>query len=77
MEDLCEIGVWDTYENFCKFGELIGNFAIFQTFLISTYDFQVGDLVALVSGDSDPFWLAEISAIGEENLDLIYWHHAP
>jgi hypothetical protein len=38
-----------------------------------TYDFQVGDLVALVSGDSDPFWLAEISAVSEENLDLIYW----
>lgn len=42
-----------------------------------TYDFQVGDLVALVSGDSDPFWLAEISAVSEENLDLIYWHHGP
>jgi hypothetical protein len=42
-----------------------------------TYDFQVGDLVALVSGDSDLFWLAKISAIGEENLDLIYWHHSP
>jgi hypothetical protein len=23
-----------------------------------TYDFQVGNLVALVSGDSYPFWLA-------------------
>jgi hypothetical protein len=23
-----------------------------------TYDFQVGDLVALVLEDSDPFWLA-------------------
>jgi hypothetical protein len=33
-----------------------------------TYDFQVGDLVALVSGDSDPFWLAEINAVSEENL---------
>jgi hypothetical protein len=41
-----------------------------------TYDFQVG-VVALVSRDSDPFWLAEISAVGEENLDLIYWHHSP
>jgi hypothetical protein len=29
-----------------------------------TYDFQVANLVALVSGNSDPFWLAEISAIG-------------
>jgi hypothetical protein len=43
----------------------------------TTYDFQVGDLVALVSGDSNPFWLAKISAMGEENLDLIYWHHGP
>jgi hypothetical protein len=42
-----------------------------------TYDVQVGDLVVLVVGDSDPFWLAEISAVGEENLDLIYWHHSP
>jgi hypothetical protein len=36
------------------------------------YDFQVGELVALVSGNSDPFWLAEISMLSEENLDLIY-----
>jgi hypothetical protein len=35
------------------------------------YDFQVGDLMALVSGDSDPFWLAEISTVSEENLDLL------
>jgi hypothetical protein len=42
-----------------------------------TYDFQVGDLVSLVLGDSDPFWLAEISVMGEENLDLIYWYHGP
>jgi hypothetical protein len=42
-----------------------------------TYDFQVGDLVALVLGDSHPFRLAEISAVGKENLDLIYWHHGP
>jgi hypothetical protein len=40
-----------------------------------TYDFQVGNLMALVSGDSDPFWLAEISVVSEENLDLIY--HSP
>jgi hypothetical protein len=33
--------------------------------------------VALVSGDSDPYWLAEISAVSEENLYLIYWHHSP
>jgi hypothetical protein len=41
-----------------------------------TYNFQVGDLVALVLGDSNPFWLAEISAVGKENLDLIYWNHS-
>jgi hypothetical protein len=40
-----------------------------------TYDFQVGDLV--FSGDSDPFWLAEISIMSKENLDLIYWYHSP
>jgi hypothetical protein len=33
--------------------------------------------VALVSGDSDPFWLAEISVVSEKNLDLIYWHYGP
>jgi hypothetical protein len=34
-------------------------------------------MMALVSGDSYPFWLAEISMVSEENLDLIYWHHSP
>jgi hypothetical protein len=28
-----------------------------------TYDFQVGDLVALVSADQDPFWLARVKKI--------------
>lgn len=42
-----------------------------------TYDFQQGDLVALVSGDSDPFWLAEVTELSENSLNLRYFHHGP
>jgi hypothetical protein len=38
-----------------------------------TYDFQVGNLVALV--DSDPFWLATITEVYEETLKVAYFHH--
>lgn len=40
------------------------------------YDFQEGDLVALVAGDEDPFWLAEITAVHEESLSVTYFHHS-
>jgi hypothetical protein len=42
-----------------------------------TYDFQVGNLVALVSGDSDPFWLAMVTKVYEETLEVAYFHHGP
>jgi hypothetical protein len=42
-----------------------------------TYDFQVGNLVALVSNDSDPFWLAEVTTVKEDSLEVIYYHHGP
>jgi hypothetical protein len=42
-----------------------------------TYDFQVGDLVALVSADQDPFWLARVKKIKEDSLSVTYYHHGP
>jgi hypothetical protein len=33
-----------------------------------TYDFQVGNLVALVSRDQDPFWLAHITEVHKDSL---------
>jgi hypothetical protein len=42
-----------------------------------TYDFQVGNLVALVSRDSDPFWLATVTKVYEETLEVAYFHHGP
>jgi hypothetical protein len=42
-----------------------------------TYDFQVGDLVALVSADQDPFWLAQVKKIKEDSLSMTYYHHGP
>jgi hypothetical protein len=40
-----------------------------------TYDSQVGDLVALVSADQDPFWLAQVKKIKEDSLSVTYYHH--
>jgi hypothetical protein len=40
-----------------------------------TYDFQVGDLVALVSANQDPFWLAWVKKIKEDSLSMTYYHH--
>ncbi len=42
-----------------------------------TYDFQVGDLVALVSGDEDPFWLAKVKKVKQDTLSVTYYHHGP
>jgi hypothetical protein len=42
-----------------------------------TYDFQVGNLVALVSEDPDPFWLAHITKILDDSLKVAYFHHGP
>jgi hypothetical protein len=42
-----------------------------------TYDFQVGDLVALVSADQDPFWLAQVKKVKEDSLTVTYYHHGP
>jgi hypothetical protein len=42
-----------------------------------TYDFQVGNLVALVSGDTDPFWLAQVTKVHEDSLEVVYFHHSP
>ena len=42
-----------------------------------TYAFQQGDLVALVSSDTDPFWLAEVKEVSEESLEVHYFHHGP
>jgi hypothetical protein len=38
-----------------------------------TYDFQVGDLVALVSANQDPFWLAQVKKIKEDSLSVTYY----
>jgi hypothetical protein len=35
----------------------------------------VGDLVALVSADQDPFWLARVKKIKEDSLSVTYYHH--
>jgi hypothetical protein len=40
-----------------------------------TYDFQVGDLVAWVSTNQDPFWLARVKKIKEDSLSVTYYHH--
>jgi hypothetical protein len=40
-----------------------------------TYDFQVEDLVALVSGDQDPFWLATVKKVKNDSLSVAYYHH--
>jgi hypothetical protein len=42
-----------------------------------TYDFQVGNLFALVSGDTDPFWLACITKALKDSLKVAYFHHSP
>jgi hypothetical protein len=42
-----------------------------------TYDFQIGNLVAMVSGDQDPFWLAHITKVDEDSLEVVYFHHGP
>jgi hypothetical protein len=42
-----------------------------------TYDFQIGNLVAVVSGDQDPFWLACITKVDEDSLEVVYFHHSP
>jgi hypothetical protein len=42
-----------------------------------TYDFQVGNLVALVSRDTDPFWLAQITKVHKDSLKVVYFHHSP
>jgi hypothetical protein len=42
-----------------------------------TYDRQVGDLVALVSANQDPFWLARVKKIKENSLSMTYYHHGP
>jgi hypothetical protein len=42
-----------------------------------TYNFQVGNLVALVSRDTDPFWLAYVRKVLEDSLTVTYFHHSP
>jgi hypothetical protein len=32
--------------------------------------------VALVSGDDDPFWLAEVTNVSENSLKVGYFHHS-
>jgi hypothetical protein len=32
--------------------------------------------VALVSGDDDPFWLAEVTNVSENSLEVGYFHHS-
>jgi hypothetical protein len=44
---------------------------------LPTYDFQVGDLVALVSANQDPSWLARVKKIKEDSLSVTYYHHGP
>jgi hypothetical protein len=41
------------------------------------YDFQVGNLVALVSRDTDPFWLAQVTKVHENSLEVVYFYHRP
>jgi hypothetical protein len=40
------------------------------------YHFRQGDLVALVSRDDDPFWLAEVTNASENSLEVVYFHHS-
>jgi hypothetical protein len=40
------------------------------------YHFQQGDLVALVSRDDNPFWLAEITNISKNSLEVGYFHYS-
>jgi hypothetical protein len=42
-----------------------------------TYDFQIGNLVAVESGGQDPFWLAHITKVDEDSLKVVYFHHSP
>jgi hypothetical protein len=34
-------------------------------------------LVALVSRDTDPFWLAQVTKVHEDSLEVVYFHHSP
>jgi hypothetical protein len=34
-------------------------------------------LVALVSANQDPFWLAQVKKIKEDSLSMTYYHHGP
>jgi hypothetical protein len=37
----------------------------------------VGDLMALVSANQDPFWLAWVKKIKKDSLSMTYYHHGP
>lgn len=40
-----------------------------------TYEFNIGEIIAVVSSDNDPFWLAQITEINDEGLVFQYFHH--
>jgi hypothetical protein len=50
---------------------------IHVTFKHPTYDFQIGNLVAVVSGDQDLFWLAHVTKVDENSLEVVYFYHGP
>lgn len=39
------------------------------------YSFEIGNIVAVVSSDADPFWLAQVTAVHETTIDFTYYHH--
>jgi hypothetical protein len=42
-----------------------------------SYQFEVGDCVAVVSNDTDPFWLAEVNDVQDEEIHFTYFVHTP
>jgi hypothetical protein len=42
-----------------------------------TYDFQIRNLVVMMSEDQDPFWLAQVMKVDKNSLEVVYFHHSP
>ena len=40
-----------------------------------SYDFEKDDYIIVVSADCDPFWLAKVTEITNEQLSFKYFHH--
>lgn len=40
-----------------------------------TYEFNIGEIIVVVSSDIDPFWMAQVTEVTEEQLKFQYYNH--